>query len=137
METSSKSHPTELRIRLAIAVGFIRNQGDAWSWTLDQLRHALDQITAPEITPEVELADLKAVMAAIGRRLGEMHAILARETSDPAFGPQTADAEDAARWGKKVEGRLVKALALIADQAAGGAIKTASVRPLFWIGARH
>ena len=102
---------------LAIAVGFIRNQGDAWSWTLDQLRHALDQITAPEITPEVELADLKAVMAAIGRRLGEMHAILARETSDPAFGPQTADAEDAARWGKKVEGRLVKALALIADQS--------------------
>ena len=102
---------------LAIAVGFIRNQGDAWSWTLDQLRHALDQITAPEITPEIELADLKAVMAAIGRRLGEMHAILARETSDPAFGPQTADAEDAARWGKKVEGRLVKALALIADQS--------------------
>ena len=102
---------------LAIAVGFIRNQGDAWSWTLDQLRHALDQITAPQATPDIELADLKAVMAAIGRRLGEMHTVLARETSDQAFAPQTADAEDAARWGKKVEERLGKALALIASQS--------------------
>ncbi|HEY5047744.1 MAG TPA: maltose alpha-D-glucosyltransferase [Rhizomicrobium sp.] len=102
---------------LAIAVAFIRNQGDAWSWTLDQLRHALDQITAPQATPDIELADLKAVMAAIGRRLGEMHTVLARETSDQAFAPQTADAKDAARWGKKVEERLGKALALIASQS--------------------
>ena len=28
---------------LAIALGFIRNQGDAWSWTLDHLSRALDQ----------------------------------------------------------------------------------------------
>jgi maltose alpha-D-glucosyltransferase/alpha-amylase len=102
---------------LAIAVGFVRNQGDAWSWTLDQLRHALDQITAPQATPDIELADSKAVMAAIGRRLGEMHTVLARETSDQAFAPQTAAAKDAARWGKKVEERLVKALALIADHS--------------------
>ena len=56
-------------------------------------------------------------MAAIGRRLGEMHTVLARETSDQAFAPQTADAQDAARWGKKVEERLGKALALIASQS--------------------
>ena len=101
---------------LAIAVGFIRNQGDAWSWTLDQLKHALDQITAPEASPEIELIDLEAVMAAIGQRLGEMHAVLARETSDRAFAPETASAEDAARWAQRVEERLAKAFSLIESQ---------------------
>jgi len=98
---------------LAVAVGFIRNQGDAWSWTLDQLKHALDRITAPEATPDVELIDLESLMAAIGRRLGEMHTLLARETSDPTFAPQTAGATEAARWARRVEERLIKALDLI------------------------
>ncbi len=102
---------------LAVAVGFIRNQGDAWSWTLDQLKHALDQITAPEASPEIELIDLEAVMAAIGQRLGEMHAVLARETSNRAFAPDNASAEETARWAQRVEERLVKAFRLIEDQA--------------------
>jgi maltose alpha-D-glucosyltransferase/alpha-amylase len=101
---------------LGIAVGFIRNQGDAWSWTLDQLKHALDQITAPEAIPDIELIDLEAVMAAIGQRLGEMHAVLARETSDQSFAPQIASAKDAVRWAQRVEERLLKAFSLIAGQ---------------------
>jgi maltose alpha-D-glucosyltransferase/alpha-amylase len=101
---------------LAIALGFIRNQGDAWSWTLDQLKRALDEITAPGATPDTELTDVEAVMAAIGQRLGELHEVLARETSDEAFAPKTADAEEARRWARKVEVRLDKALALIAER---------------------
>jgi maltose alpha-D-glucosyltransferase/alpha-amylase len=46
------------------------------------------------------------VVAAIGRRLGEMHAILARETSDPAFAPEAAGADDAANWAQKTEERI-------------------------------
>ncbi len=95
---------------LAIALGFVRNQGDAWSWTLDQLKRALDEIAAPEAAPETELADLDTVMGAIGRRLGEMHAVLARETSDPAFAPEMAASADGANWAKKAEERLRKAL---------------------------
>jgi maltose alpha-D-glucosyltransferase / alpha-amylase len=101
----------------AVAFGFIRNQGDAWSWTLDQLKRALDEIASPEATtPDTELTDLEAVMEAIGHRLGEMHAVLAGKTSDEAFAPQTADADEAVRWAQKVEARLVKALGLIAGR---------------------
>ena len=101
---------------LAIALGFIRNQGDAWSWTLDQLKRALDEITAPAATPDTELTDVEAVMAAIGQRLGEMHAVLARETPDEAFAPRTAGADEASRMARKVEARLDKAFALIAGR---------------------
>ena len=52
------------------------------------------------------LADCEAVIGAIGRRLGEMHAILARETSDPAFAPETASADDAANWAQRTDERI-------------------------------
>ena len=95
---------------LAAALGFVRNQGDAWSWILDHLTRALDSL-APNDSEFDSLSDCEAIAAAIGRRLGEMHAVLARETSDEAFAPTTANADDAAEWARKTEQRLDKALA--------------------------
>jgi maltose alpha-D-glucosyltransferase/alpha-amylase len=60
-------------------------------------------------------ADCYAILAAIGRRLGEMHATLAHETADPAFAPEIASAADVADWGKKTEERLQKAFDSIAQ----------------------
>ena len=102
---------------LAVALGFVRNQGDAWSWILDQLQRALDGLAPTEPARDAEadlLADCEAVIAAIGRRLGEMHAVLARETSDAAFAPKIADAADAAQWGRNVEQRIATAFDAIA-----------------------
>ena len=36
---------------LAVALGFVRHQGDAWSWTLDHLTRALDGIGAGASPP--------------------------------------------------------------------------------------
>jgi maltose alpha-D-glucosyltransferase / alpha-amylase len=95
---------------LAIALGFVRNEGDAWSWILDHLTRALDARAAPAGVGEgLEadlLADCEAAVVAIGRRLGEMHAILGRETSDPAFAPEVAGTDDAANWAQKTEERI-------------------------------
>jgi maltose alpha-D-glucosyltransferase/alpha-amylase len=95
---------------LAIALGFVRNEGDAWSWILDHLTRALDARAAPAGVGGGSEADLltdsEAVVVAIGRRLGEMHAILGRETSDPAFAPEAAGADDAADWAQKTEERI-------------------------------
>ena len=102
---------------LAVALGFVRNQGDAWSWILDQLQRALDGLAPTEPARDAEadlLADCEAVVAAIGRRLGEMHAVLARETSEAAFAPKIADAADAAQWGRNVEQRIATAFDAIA-----------------------
>jgi maltose alpha-D-glucosyltransferase / alpha-amylase len=95
---------------LAAALGFVRNQGDAWSWILDHLARALDSLSPNDSEFDL-LSDCEAIAAVIGRRLGEMHAVLASETSDEAFAPTAADADDAADWARKAEQRLDKAFA--------------------------
>jgi maltose alpha-D-glucosyltransferase / alpha-amylase len=97
---------------LAVALGFVRNQGDAWTWMLDQLTRALDSLSPNESEFDM-LIDCEAVAAAIGRRLGEMHAVLARQTADEAFAPKVATAEDAAGWARKTEQRLDKAFSAL------------------------
>ena len=102
---------------LAIALGFVRNQGDAWSWTLDHVSRAAESLAPGKQAKEMEadlLADCDAVVAAIGGRLGEMHAILARPTSDEAFAPTNATAKIAAQWAQKVQDRIDKAFAGLA-----------------------
>ena len=47
-----------------------------------------------------EVADYTAIAAAIGKRLGEMHAVLARPSDDPAFAPETAARAGGGRMGE-------------------------------------
>ena len=101
---------------LAIALGFVRNEGDAWSWILDHLSRALHMLapaTGADIPETDLLSDCEAIVAAIGKRLGELHAILSRETSDPAFTPKVADTSDAANWARKAEERVQTAFEAI------------------------
>jgi maltose alpha-D-glucosyltransferase / alpha-amylase len=105
--------PDGTQSTLAVALGFVRNEGDAWSWTLDHVSRATESLATGETAKNTEadlLADCDAVITAIGRRLGEMHAILARPTSDEAFGPESAGAKFAGQWTQKVQRRIDKAL---------------------------
>jgi maltose alpha-D-glucosyltransferase/alpha-amylase len=98
---------------LAVALGFVRNQGYAWSWMLEQLKRTTDTL-APDNSAEFDpLRDCIAVCSTIGRRLGEMHHILAQPSEDLAFAPERADTESATTWVRKTEQRLEKALASI------------------------
>ncbi len=83
---------------LGIAQGFIRNQGDAWTWMLDLLLRGLSDLTAGadgiSATESEQHEDYNAIATLLGRRLAEMHAILSRDSNDPAFAPETAGARD-------------------------------------------
>ncbi len=97
---------------LAIALGFVRHQGDAWTWILDHLNRAIDDLVTADVARATEadyLADCEAVLVAIGKRLGEMHAVLARDTPEQAFAPKRASTNDAKEWARKAEERLSKA----------------------------
>jgi maltose alpha-D-glucosyltransferase/alpha-amylase len=105
---------------IAVAVGFVRHQGDAWTWMLDHLTRALDLLASAETAKDEEadlLSDCEAVITAIGRRLGEMHAVLARETTVEAFAPTIAGAADVTQWAKKVEERIGNAFEAIGRHA--------------------
>jgi len=76
---------------LLIAERFVRNQGDAWQWTLEALKRAIDPVAitgAEDQTKEDVLAPALSLAAAIGKRLAELHAVLAEPTDDPAFQPE-------------------------------------------------
>ena len=90
---------------LLIVEQFVRNQGDAWQWTIDMLKRAVGPASltgAGEEAMEDVFAGYLPVAAAIGRRLGELHAALAAaptdQGSDPAFAPEPVDEEVAASW---------------------------------------
>ena len=85
-------------ITLAVLQAYVRNQGDAWTYTLEYLaRFLYTQRAAAELPPDVHGAYL-ALVQTLGLRTAELHAAFARRTGDPAFDPEPARAEDYAEW---------------------------------------
>jgi len=108
------------RSSLAVAQGFVRNQGDAWTWTLDQFNRAIDDIATREGTGDAltdDVADYTAIAAAIGQRLGELHAVLARPSADEAFAPAAATEHDIEAWSERATALLDRAFTLLKRQS--------------------
>jgi maltose alpha-D-glucosyltransferase / alpha-amylase len=114
-----------MRHSLAVAQGFIRNQGDAWSWTLNHLERALDDLGARATNTQGDgtaqahsdnIADYAAIAAVIGRRLGEMHQILARPSDNPDFAPVAASEKDTDAWAQRASLLVEEALDVLDHQ---------------------
>jgi maltose alpha-D-glucosyltransferase/alpha-amylase len=86
------------RTALAVLQQFVRNQGDAWGWTLESLGREIERL---RLLPENEMTriedeasfDLHYVRT-IARRVAEMHIALAVATDDPAFASEPLTRED-------------------------------------------
>ena len=80
---------------VALAQGFVRNQGDAWVWTLDFLARQIEEVaTTGEGGDEAEhdvFTGYQSFIANVGKRLGELHALLAQPSDEPDFAPEPAD----------------------------------------------
>jgi maltose alpha-D-glucosyltransferase / alpha-amylase len=98
------------RFSLAVAQGFVRNQGDAWSWMLDHFTRSIDHLATRQAS------NYKTVAAAIGKRLGEMHVRLAQPSADAAFDPRGAEDEDIAAWVEGAASVLLSAIEAVADR---------------------
>ncbi len=85
---------------IMLAQGFVRNQGDAWSWTLDYAKRVSADIAAGDDPGVVEdaLSGYLNLARAIGRRLAEMHMILAQDSDRPEFQPEEADLAVVESW---------------------------------------
>lgn len=105
---------------LALLHARIDNQGDAWSWTQDYLKRTLDTtgLTAEQAPDYKEaLLGFSTVAAAIGKRLGELHAVLARPSDDPAFAPEAATTADAKRWARDIRALMSEAITAASGRA--------------------
>jgi maltose alpha-D-glucosyltransferase/alpha-amylase len=92
------AHVTEDRTELASLFAYVRNQGDAWTYTLNHLERYIGALSANETAVEAPHALFVAQMHTLGRRLGEMHALLCAPQSDVAFAPEPIVAADLSRW---------------------------------------
>jgi maltose alpha-D-glucosyltransferase/alpha-amylase len=114
------------RHALAIAQGFIRNQGDAWTWTLDLLIRGLSDLAGGDETAAADAErheDYEVFASLLGQRVGELHLVLARPSDDPAFAPLPLDAACAEQWATEAEEQLDAALAAIASPPAEAMIE--------------
>jgi maltose alpha-D-glucosyltransferase/alpha-amylase len=82
---------------------YVRNQGDGWGYTLNHLeRYATEVLADASKRSEQPHMLFLAQMRTLGLRVGELHATLARSTSNPAFAPEFIDSNDLTTWTDRV-----------------------------------
>jgi maltose alpha-D-glucosyltransferase/alpha-amylase len=99
---------------LAVIQGFVANQGDGWSFTLDHLTSIFDGILKGE---DGEAGDgAYAVLAErLGVRVAELHQAFAIESGDPAFQPEPVTASDVAGWKRQIQSEAETTFGLLAN----------------------
>ncbi|MEM5446839.1 maltose alpha-D-glucosyltransferase [Paraburkholderia guartelaensis] len=108
---------------LIIVQGFIDNQGNAWDWALDYLRRTIDELalavdddtSVDQAHEEEAVHGYCAVIGAIGKRLGELHAMLSQPSDDEAFAPVAATPDDVRNWIADTKTMLNEALDIVAQ----------------------
>lgn len=106
---------------LMVAFAHVRNQGDAWEFTLNELDRLIDEVMLRAGTAERDVDPLLPSVARarlLGRRTAEMHLALATPTEDPAFAAEAIVQEDLAAWAEAVCGQIERGLEALAGQLA-------------------
>jgi maltose alpha-D-glucosyltransferase/alpha-amylase len=113
---------------LAILQRFVRNQGDAWTLSVDVLKRELDSLA---LTPDSDMPPLAEIFAiyrkyakTLGKRTAELHRAFATPTDDPAFAAEPLNADDmraAADDARAMAERAFAAIGRIAPQASDAA----------------
>jgi maltose alpha-D-glucosyltransferase/alpha-amylase len=108
-------HRTQDDTTLAFLQTFAPNQGDGWSWTLDELARFYESVAnCPAPSSPTDLLDHASLYldaaALIGHRTAELHLALAASSTDPAFAPVTTTAADLADDRNRIDEQTVSAL---------------------------
>jgi maltose alpha-D-glucosyltransferase / alpha-amylase len=101
---------------MIVAHEFLQNQGDAWQYTLDYLARFSETIGLEKknLADEAdELSGYGAFARAIGTRLGELHALLAKPHPEEDFAPVQAKADTAKAWSEQATTQLQAAFKII------------------------
>jgi maltose alpha-D-glucosyltransferase / alpha-amylase len=103
---------------LALLQAQVSNQGDAWSYTVDQLARLLESRQDAADDPQDGLGAMTERVQVLGRRVAELHIALARPSGLPAFEPEPIVAADLASWSASVSEECRKTLELLAQRRA-------------------
>jgi maltose alpha-D-glucosyltransferase / alpha-amylase len=118
--------PEGARFAVAVVQRFVENQGDGFQWLLDQVGRLIDDRAVTEDSDHPDFETLENFIEVIGRRLGEMHLVLAQPSDNPDFAPVIADAETVIAWRARVRHQLHAAFLAIENHAASKGEDTAA-----------
>lgn len=108
---------------VAILQKFVRNQGDAWSWSIETLKRELD--TAALVSDqegaslEEKLANYLHTVRVLGQRTGELHLAFATPTDDPAFALEDMTEDDVRIAAEDAKAQAERAWAAMGRASAG------------------
>jgi maltose alpha-D-glucosyltransferase/alpha-amylase len=100
---------------LAVLQAQLSNQGDAWTFAVDQLARQLEAPLLP-VTEQVAVEAPVERIQVLARRVAELHLALARRTGQPAFEPEPVTALDLQRWAQAVRDECSRTLALLDER---------------------
>jgi len=104
---------------LAVLQGFVRNQGDGWSTTVDYLMRMLDELRlgAPQTSDETAEGEPFGMYlqwaSTLGQRTAEMHRALATPGGGEAFEPEPVTADDLVEWTARARRQAESAFAAL------------------------
>ncbi|HEU4617155.1 MAG TPA: maltose alpha-D-glucosyltransferase [Gammaproteobacteria bacterium] len=114
--------PDGERATLALLQASVKNQGDAWSFTLRYLERTLEvALTRSEPMPAVEVSHMEylVLMRTLAARTAELHRALAVTTGDPAFDPEPFGEARVAEWRDRLHAEIDETLRLLAKHRDG------------------
>jgi maltose alpha-D-glucosyltransferase / alpha-amylase len=95
----SVSHFAEQSTVLVGVFASVRHQGDVWTYALNHLERYATTFAQDAAADESPHALFTAQMHTLGRRIGQLHCILAGASSDDtAFAPEPLNSADQSRW---------------------------------------
>jgi maltose alpha-D-glucosyltransferase/alpha-amylase len=101
--------PTGERATLALLQESVKNQGDAWSFTLNYLERTLEvALTHSETAPPADIshAEYFVLMRTLAQRTADLHRALCVRTGDFAFDPEPIDERDLAESRDRLYGEI-------------------------------
>ena len=98
---------------LVLLQGFVRNQGDLWTYTANYLaRFMEDRRTGTPPSADAHSAYL-SLMRTLGTRTAELHRAFATPTDDPLFAAEPIGESDVRRWREHTAAEAATALELV------------------------
>jgi len=97
---------------LAVVQRFVDNQGDGFKWSLEQIGRLIDDKAVSEDDTDTDFSTYRNFIAVVGKRLGEMHAVLAQPSLNADFAPDRAGDTTIAAWRERFGAQLDAALSV-------------------------
>ena len=99
---------------LALLQGYVANQGDGWSYTLDYLERYFEGRLAIAAAPPADVHGAYLSMVhTLGTRTAQLHMALALRTGDTAFDPEPLASGDLSGWKQRVHEDALATFALL------------------------